>query len=86
MKPLSADTHPEIERILIEGYRRMSPERKCRIVWDLTATTRQLATARIRQQHPDASARELALRLASLWIDPETMVRAFGWDPREKGY
>lgn len=86
MKPLSADTHPAIERILIEGYRAMPAERKCRIVWDLTATTRQLALARIRQQYPDASAREHALHLASLWIDRATMIRAFGWDPAEKGY
>ncbi len=86
MKPLSMDTHPEIERVLLDGYRRMSPARKCRVVWDLTATTRELALARIRQQHPAADERERRLYLASLWIDRATMIRAFGWDPAERGY
>jgi len=38
------------------------------------------------RRHPNADAREQALRVASRWIEPELMVRAFGWDVREVGY
>ncbi len=30
--------------------------------------------------------RELRLRLASLWLDRETMIRVFHWDPEPEGY
>jgi hypothetical protein len=35
---------------------------------------------------PDLSERELRLRLAALWLDRETMIDAFGWDPEVEGY
>jgi hypothetical protein len=45
-----------------------------------------LALADIRRRHPHANEREQALRLASRWIGPELMFRAFGWDVSESGY
>ena len=80
------DTHPKIEALLIEGYRKMSPTKKLERVRDLTRAVQELALADIRRRHPNANAREQALRLASRWIEPELMVRAFGWDVREVGY
>lgn len=71
--------------MLIDAYRRMSPAQKLRRVHELTRAARQLALARLREEHPRASPRELDLRLAALRFDRETMVRAFGWDPREQG-
>jgi hypothetical protein len=79
------DTHPEIERRIIDGYRRMTAARKLERVADLTRTCRALALARLRGEHPNASERELALRLASLRFDRETMIRAFAWDPQAHG-
>jgi len=35
---------------------------------------------------PDLSERELRLRLAALWLDRETMIEVFAWDPEEMGY
>jgi len=35
---------------------------------------------------PDLTERELRLRLAALWLDRETMIEAFGWDPEVEGY
>ena len=80
------DTHPDAERILIEGYRRMPAAEKLRCVAELNAALDQLAMADIRRRHPDADERECRLRLASRWLEPELMRRAFGWDPRERGY
>ncbi len=80
------DTDPAIEAMLIEGYRRMSPAQKLERVRALTRAVQQLALLDIRRRHPDADEREWALRLASRWIEPELMLRAFGWDVREAGY
>jgi hypothetical protein len=38
MRTQSPDTPPEIEEILLEGYRRMSPIDKLRQVFDLNRT------------------------------------------------
>ncbi len=80
------DTSPEIQEILIAGYRRMSPQQKLKRVDELTKAVQQLALARIRQQYGNISEREQQLRLASLWIDRSTMLRVFNWDPNIKGY
>ena len=80
------DTHSKIEALLIEGYRQMSPSQKLERVRDLTRAVQKLALVDIRRRHPNADAREQALRLASRWIEPELMARAFGWDVRKEGY
>jgi hypothetical protein len=87
MKPLSADTPPEIEEILLERYRQMTPQDKIAAVRNLNRTVLLLAVAGIRQRHgQDVPEPELRLRLASLWLDRETMIRLHGWDPEIEGY
>lgn len=87
MKPLALDTPPEVERFLIEGYRRMTPWEKLRRVLELNELVEEMAAARIRRQYgPDLSERELRLRLAALRLDRETMIEVFAWDPEEMGY
>jgi hypothetical protein len=82
-----SDTPPEIEEILLEGYRRMTPAERLLRALDMSKAVQQLALARIRAQYgPNLSEREERLRLAALWIDRETMIRAFGWDPEVEGY
>jgi len=81
------DTKPDIEAILIEGYRRMTPQRKLECVIAMNCALRDLAAARIRAQYgEDIPERELRLRLASLYHDRDTMVNIFGWDPEVEGY
>ncbi|MBN1901506.1 hypothetical protein JW926_09320 [Candidatus Sumerlaeota bacterium] len=80
------DTPLHIRKILIEGYRRMSPGQKLKLVSEMTQAVQQLALTRIEEQYRDCSDREKQLRLASLWLDRETMIRVFQWDPRVKGY
>ncbi|MBP6821132.1 MAG: hypothetical protein KA368_06290 [Acidobacteria bacterium] len=86
MQTLAEDTSPEIEQIIIEGYRRMSAAQKLQIMQDLQRTARLLALSEIRRQHPQASEHELQLRLASRWLEPELMRKAFGWNPDVEGY
>jgi hypothetical protein len=87
MKPLSADTPPEIEEVLLERYRQMPPFEKLMQVFELNRMAQQMAALRLQAQYgPDLPERELRLRLAALWLDRETMIEAFGWDPEIEGY
>jgi hypothetical protein len=82
---VSNDTHPDVARLLIDGYRRMTPEEKFQRVQELNETVLQFAAARIREQFAPHGEQELRLRLASLWLERDTMIRAFGWDPELHG-
>lgn len=80
------DTPPSIQKIIIEGYRKMSPQQKLKRVDELTKSVQELAMAGIRARHGDIPEGEVRLRLGALWLDRETMVRVFNWDPRKEGY
>ncbi len=87
MRPLALDTPPEIEEIVIKGYRHMTPAQKLRRVVELGVAAEAMAAARIRQQYgPEISSHELRLRLAALQLDRQTMIEVFSWDPEEEGY
>ena len=80
------DTSPELEKILIAGYRQMTPQQKLKRVTELTQAIQKLALARICKQYGEISEREQRLRLAALWLDQDTMIRVFQWDPVKEGY
>lgn len=80
------DTPPHIQKMVIEGYRNMSPRQKLKRVDELTKAVQQLALSRISKKYGTLSEREQQLRLASLWLDRQTMIKVFQWDPRQKGY
>ncbi|MCL0094097.1 hypothetical protein M1O53_03860 [Dehalococcoidia bacterium] len=86
MKPQLTDTPPQIQKELIQGYRKMTPRQKMQRVNELNRTVQQLALLRIRKQYGDISEREQMLRLAALWLDRETMTKVFDWDPDKEGY
>ena len=80
------DTPNHIQRVLISGIRQMSPQQKLQRVSELTQAVQQLALARIRIQYGALSEYEQRLRLAALWLDRDTMMKVFQWDPRIMGY
>jgi len=86
MKALSPDTSPEVEKIMIEGYRKMPMWKKLQQVRELSQLVYQLAMNDVRRRYPQADEREVKLRLASRWLEPELMRKAFGWDPEKEGY
>jgi len=86
MGTLSPDTSPEVERILIEGYRKMPAWKKLEQVQELTQLVRQLAMNDICRRYPLADDREKMLRLASRWLEPELMKKAIAWNPEKEGY
>ncbi len=81
----ASDVRREVEAIVVEGWRRMSAAQKVQQVRQLTRTCRQFSLAGIRDRHPTASEEEVRLRLASFWLDRETMIRLFDWDPDVRG-
>ena len=85
MKTLSPDTSPEVERIMIEGYRKMPAWKKLEQMLELTQLVQQLAMNDIRRRYPLADDRERKLRLASRWLEPELMKKAFDWDLEKEG-
>jgi hypothetical protein len=82
--PSSLDTHPEADRVLFAIWRRMSGAQKLAIVEELNSMTRALTEQRIRERYPDADEREIFLRVAATWLEPELMRRAYGWDPERE--
>jgi hypothetical protein len=75
--PLNLDTSPEVERLQIEGWRRMSPEHKAAMITGLTDAAVRMTLAGIRHRYPDASPREQQLRLAVITLGPELARKAF---------
>ncbi len=84
-QPLFDDTSAEAEAVLIEGYRRMTPEQKFNRIRDLNWTLQELALSELRVRHPDDDERTLRLRFAARKYDRATMIAAFGWDPLVDG-
>ncbi|HUR27355.1 MAG TPA: hypothetical protein VM509_04160 [Planctomycetota bacterium] len=79
MSRLFEDTHPDAERVLLDGLRRMSPAQRLGRVFELRDAALSLATARMSEQ--GMSRREIQLRLASTWLPADVMKRVFGWGP-----
>jgi hypothetical protein len=80
------DTSKEAEQVYLQLLRESPPWRKAAMVDSLTRSCRDLAAAGIRMRRPNASEREVWLRLAALWLDRDVMMRVFHWDPDQEGY
>jgi hypothetical protein len=78
----------EDEEAMLERYRRMSPWEKLQEVGELNRLVAEAELTRIKAQYgQDLSERELRLRLAAaLYLDRESTIEAFGWDPEVEGY
>lgn len=82
-----ADTSPEMEKVLLDAYRRMDGREKLRRAASLRRSIEHLARTRIRAQYGEGlTEREVQLRLAALRLGPRLMIQAFDWDPQDHGY
>jgi HEPN domain-containing protein len=75
-----SDTPPHVERMMIELWRRATPAQKLEKMARMARELNELTRAEIRGRYPEATPREVELRLASRTIDRDTMIQAFGWD------
>jgi hypothetical protein len=85
-RPQAPDTSVEADRRMIEHYRSLTLEQRVDLVFELTRRADEAALVGIRERYPDADEREQRLRLAALKYPRELLIRAFGWDPEERGY
>jgi hypothetical protein len=76
-----SDTSPAVERMMIELWRRATPEQKLARMFGMAQMINELARAEVQRRYPHASPREVDLRLASRTLDRQTMINAFDWDP-----
>jgi hypothetical protein len=78
MAVLTADTLPEIERMLIEALREMPPCRKLELLGEMSRTVCELAVAGLRQRYPDDTPEQRKRRLADLLLGAEMAERVYG--------
>ena len=77
-QPQSEDTHPDIDRMVFERLRSMSPAERLGLLTAACASVEQVSLAGLRHRHPDAPHEELLMRAAALRVGRETMLRFFG--------
>ena len=78
---VASDTSAEMERLLAEGYRQMTPAQKWHLICEQSAADDEHALAGIRRRHPGADEREVRLRLAALKYGDDVAAAALGWNP-----
>lgn len=78
MAPLSLDTNPEAEKVLLALMRQTPPWRKMELLDEVNAMAREFALAGLRKRYPAASEVELRRRLADLLLGPELALKVYG--------
>ena len=86
MKPLSPDTTPEAQRKQYELMRKLSPEQKLSLAFNLTNMMRQLVVADLRHRFPQADDEEIRRRFIARVLPREDVIRAYGFDPKAEGF
>ncbi len=86
MKSLSPDITPDAQRKQFELMRRLSPERKLSLAFKLTDTMRDLILADLHHRFPRAVETEIRQRFIARVLPREDVIRAYGFDPKAKGY
>ena len=76
-----SDTSEDARQRLIEHWKSVSPREKAAHIGRLNRMVLRLAQARQDKMYPHATPGERRLRLASLWISREDMMKYWGWDP-----
>jgi len=81
----SEDTDVDVDRFLVDLWRRAPAWKKAEMVTRLCRAAEDLALVGLRSRHPSAPLEEIRLRLASLRLDRETMIEVYDWDPLLRG-
>jgi len=79
----ATDTTPQARQVLIELYRRMSPEEKLGRVFDAYQMGKMLAMAGIRDRYPEASEKKVWFLWAKQHLGEELFSKAYGAIPDE---
>jgi hypothetical protein len=76
MRP--ADTSPEAWQVWLDLVRKMTPAERLQRTLELSNTVRELAIAGIREQHPNASEREIFLLFAQRQLGDDLFQKVYG--------
>lgn len=82
----TSDTAPEVEAMMVERWRQMTPAEKMATVTELNEAVEMLAWAGVRTRHPEATEEESRMRVAALRLGRDLMMEVYGWDPDERGW
>jgi len=75
VRPL--DTSPEAERIQIEIFRTMDPEKRLRKALELMEAVRSLLAQGVRNRHPDYNDEQIRLAVIRLMIPKNLFLAAY---------
>jgi len=81
-----SDTSPEAREVWLDLLRRTPAGKKIAMVFEMNRFARHMAAMGVRMRYPEASDREVFLRVAALHLMREEMIRVYQWDPLEHGY
>jgi hypothetical protein len=76
-----SDTDPKAFAVFRSRQRAMTSSEKLQAVFEQIELLRSMAESRERQIHPQATDREIFLRVTAHRLDRETMLRVYGWHP-----
>jgi hypothetical protein len=75
------DTDPEALEVFLQLHRQMTPSQRVAQIFEMMAFQQSLQRASVLAMYPQASEREVFLRVAARRLDRVTMIKAYGWDP-----
>jgi hypothetical protein len=78
-----SDTDPRALEVFLARQRTMTATEKIEAVFQQNELLRSLSEARERQLHPNATDREIFLRVVAHRLGRETMLRMYGWSPED---
>ncbi len=74
MRPF--DTSPEAEKVQIEVFRRMGPEKRLQSAALLSDACRTLLAERVRKRHPDYDEEQVRLAVIRCWLPEDLFLQA----------
>ncbi|MDZ4878393.1 MAG: hypothetical protein CLLPBCKN_007828 [Chroococcidiopsis cubana SAG 39.79] len=77
-QPQASDTHPNVDRFLMQAFRHMPVWKKAHSIDEATKGIRQMAIAGIRHQYPNATTSQIKFQLAIRWLGKDIAVRFCG--------
>jgi hypothetical protein len=71
------DTSPEAERVQIEIFRKMTPERRLRVAAELRQLVRKSLAEGVRMRHPDYNEEQVYLAVTRLTIPEKLFLKVY---------
>ncbi len=83
--PEFTDTDPRAMEVWLDLLRRKTPGERLSAALGLTDLALKMTETGVRALYPNASERDVFLRVAARHLPRELMLRAYGWDPEPNG-